>query len=826
MNIGTSLKTISKNQLCSFIGTGGYVELAETDVLSDGSIVTAAAVLPLLNSRNDKGDGILPPGYQKVEFLASSGTQYIELPDRFNFGQDPETNSGILLKTSDYETKATNYAFTVPVTTSAGSMPKSEFYIGRRSANESIFRVGLNGVYGLGEQYIDGKVYEASINFLNSGDMVVGEKSQNILYNPAAYGAPFRILRSGTVCRLYEVHTSSREELTHSLIPALDLAGEPCMFDTVTKQPFYNDGTGSFRVGIATLQQVRELQLPDNTGNAVRTLYVSLPQEARTDFTAQKHLSYLTDSLNWSLNVQYRDGDIPADYTKVDFLESTGTQNIVVQSPELRYSRLTWNQEVDIQFLSDVKSLVGFKGRTGLYWGRFEDKRVGVGTGAMSPAPVTGREKLIFTTRCFTSESTNPEAPYGEWRSTLAAADGSWDTWRNNLPGADIGQDPLFGLFRYGDDEGNLDYNPGSIRIWSCKCWCDSVSYDLVPVLDKNGVPGMWDKVGKKFLDNSGTGAFIVGIKTLNDVRMLNNVLPDVTAESPDSITLSLPVEASTDAPAQKALKDLADRGWSITVQYREDEIPAGYAKVAFLESSGTQYIDTEVVTDGTYTIQGRMSTIQRSCSYWGRRTTDGGNVSETFPDGNSILTSDNATRVCINYIKRVANRNAIDIKQVHTYEMKEGQLLLSIDGLVQPLNHLNAWSIKAINNNQLSYYLFWENKLPGVSGLGKAVAAVYSFRMQDGEDKTVLDLIPVINTDGVPGMYDKVSKKFFENAGTGQFRVGLASKEAVRNLYLTPDVQEGITIDLSVPAGTTEEDTNTLKANNPNYTFNIQYRS
>lgn len=805
MNIGTSLKTISKNQLCSFIGTGGYVELAESDVLSDGSIVTAAAVLPLLNSRNDKGEGILPPGYQRVEFLATSGSNYIELPDRFNFGHEEDMpNSGILLKTSNYATKATNYAFDVPVSTSAGSMPKSDFYIGRRSANESLFRVGLNGVYGLSEPYIDGKIYEASINFLNSGVIEVGEKSQNIIHNPTAYGAPFYILRSVSVCRLYEAHISSGEELTHSLIPALDPAGEPCTFDTVTKQPFYNAGAGSFRVGIATLQQVRELQLPDNMGNAVRTLYVSLPQEARTDFTAQKHLDYLT-SLNWSLNVQYRDGDIPADYTKVDFLESSGAQYI-----ELPNSFVTTE---DFSFSLEAQQTKATPG----YWQHFFGERTGnYDTGAA----------LSDTVTCVAAWKSIRNMTVAEFERFSVFCDvskivvnGVVTEWDNS---ANVGQEvPYLRVF---DKFGSRRFIG---RIFNVNVRnAGAALYDLIPVLNENGVPGMYDKVSKQFYENSGTGDFIAGIKTLNDVRMLNDALPIVPDGSTYSITLSLPVEASTDAPAQKALKDLAARRWSITVQYREDEIPAGYAKVAFLESSGTQYIDTEVVTDGTYTIQGRMSTIQRSCSYWGRRTTDGNAPSESFPDGNSILASFDATRVCINYIKRATNRNAIDIKQVHTYEMKEGQLWLSIDDLVQPLTAWNAWTIKAINNSQLSYYLFWENKLPGVSGLGKAVAAVYSFRMQDGSGNTVLDFIPVINTAGVPGMYDKVSKKFFENDGTGQFRVGLASKEAVCNLYLTPDVQEGTTIDLSVPAGTTEKDTNTLKANNPNYTFNIQYRS
>ena len=31
-----------------------------------------------------------------------------------------------------------------------------------------------------------------------------------------------------------------------NLIPALDLNGAPCMYDTITKQPFYNKGTGKF----------------------------------------------------------------------------------------------------------------------------------------------------------------------------------------------------------------------------------------------------------------------------------------------------------------------------------------------------------------------------------------------------------------------------------------------------------------------------------------------------------------------------------------------------------------------------------------------------
>ena len=57
-----------------------------------------------------------------------------------------------------------------------------------------------------------------------------------------------------------------------SLSPVISPTGEPCMFDTVTREPFFNSGTGSFIVGF-TRSQARKLgKLPSGT-----TLTVSLP---------------------------------------------------------------------------------------------------------------------------------------------------------------------------------------------------------------------------------------------------------------------------------------------------------------------------------------------------------------------------------------------------------------------------------------------------------------------------------------------------------------------------------------------------------------------
>lgn len=50
-----------------------------------------------------------------------------------------------------------------------------------------------------------------------------------------------------------------------------------------------------------------------------------------------------------------------------------------------------------------------------------------------------------------------------------------------------------------------------------------------------------------------------------------------------------------------------------------------------------------------------------------------------------------------------------------------------------------------------------------------KCSQRVFSLQMTQGDVMT-RDLVPVLNADGVPGMYDKVSKTFIANAGTGTF--------------------------------------------------------
>ena len=82
-------------------------------------------------------------------------------------------------------------------------------------------------------------------------------------------------------------------------IPAVDKNGVPCMFDKISKQPFYNSGTGQFIIGM-TLEQARNLDKLPKTGG---TLTVSLPSNYAEDEDVISAL--VTARANgWTLTIQ------------------------------------------------------------------------------------------------------------------------------------------------------------------------------------------------------------------------------------------------------------------------------------------------------------------------------------------------------------------------------------------------------------------------------------------------------------------------------------------------------------------------------------------
>ena len=181
--------------------------------------------------------GELPAGYQLCNYLERTGTQTI------NTGLTPVYGDEI--NVIAYRTSNANSMFyasgTVTITSSTGkfycryftstnkgatSIPMSKF---PADAQYHHIMVSKDGLYADGNFVIElpGERAKASTLIIFRGTSSLGKIRIKRFY----------ITRNGAY--------------TLNLIPALDRNGTPCMYDTVSKQTFYNERTGDFLYELA-----------------------------------------------------------------------------------------------------------------------------------------------------------------------------------------------------------------------------------------------------------------------------------------------------------------------------------------------------------------------------------------------------------------------------------------------------------------------------------------------------------------------------------------------------------------------------------------------
>ena len=229
---------------------------------------------------------------------------------------------------------------------------------------------------------------------------------------------------------------------------------------------------------------------------------------------------------------------------------------------------------------------------------------------------------------------------------------------------------------------------------------------DFIPCVDPTGTVGLYDLVGGKFYGNSGTGVFLAG---------------------PPKATL-----------------------------------PEGYTQVEYIQSSGTQYINTgfrpknttKVMMDFQVTAQPKSHQIifgertsysgadQFVLGYTGHKSpavwrSDFGSSQVSFPS--TVLWSTRMTAV----------RNGPDCT----------------------LNGVAVKNNSAVFSATHNLFLLANNDNETVAG--NISAKLYFCQISDGE-KMARFFIPCKNA-GAVGLYDLIGQKFYGNAGTGSFTAGPA---------------------------------------------------
>ena len=245
-----------------------------------------------------------------------------------------------------------------------------------------------------------------------------------------------------------------------------------------------------------------------------------------------------------------------------------------------------------------------------------------------------------------------------------------------------------------------------SIKVFSFKLYDSNVLVrDFVPCRNPSNVIGLYDVVNSVFYPNLGSGTFTAGAV--------------VTGKLPD-----------------------------------------GYTKVEYIESSGTQYIDTgftpnqdtrvvmvtEFVAqeDSAYLFGSRAGSYSKIYSFQGL----GSKYCSRYCD-NEVTVKDSSISGKFTIDK---NKNVVTIND--TYTATHTYASFTCPG---------SMYIFAGNDNGTMY--------------ANSIAKVYSCQMYDN-GTLVRNFVPCKKANGIAGFYDLVNSVFYENAGTGVFTTGAEIEE------------------------------------------------
>lgn len=190
--------------------------------------------------------------------------------------------------------------------------------------------------------------------------------------------------------------------------------------------------------------------------------------------------------------------------------------------------------------------------------------------------------------------------------------------------------------------------------------------------------------------------------------------------------------------------------------------IPKEYQRVAYIQSTGTQYIETDIAPTSTswgFDIDFiTHNSISSSSSYGcilGKRESSGSSefqLSTYAQTGTGLLrmgSSNYAPKLTVNRPIHAALRN-----RVYTAPDNSTQ------------------TVTSANLTSRTLTIFALKNAASVTQYGKVT--LFGLKLFNGNDELIADYIPCYRkADGDAGLYDLVSKSFKTNSGTGTFIIG-----------------------------------------------------
>ena len=216
----------------------------------------------------------------------------------------------------------------------------------------------------------------------------------------------------------------------------------------------------------------------------------------------------------------------------------------------------------------------------------------------------------------------------------------------------------------------------------------------------------------------------------------------------------------------------------------RSSQLPAGYTELEYIESTGTQAIDTKIVLQ-TNNVEFEWTAVDKSTN---SGTSLFGSETRSSPKYTGILHGSKTFRTL--YYGSITGK---DVGYSAGAKLASWKLLLA-DTVRLYKNDVMVSSELAASSLQKSLPIaVFASNFRGSMGQFSSVQ-MYSFKILDGGN-LVLNLIPAMrNSDNVVGMYDTISGTFFTNSGTGNFVAGPEVYKYSSSIVLTDAITNGLT--------------------------------
>ena len=588
----------------------------------------------------------LPQGFTRVEYLQSSGTQYIDTGYKPNNTTEYEIvgymNPSGVFGVSRWSGEPTYDTF------GAHSITANPLdYYGRYSSNKY-----LNLPSSVFSKQIVWKHTSTNISIKNVIDGT-SYVNQNIVtdvfqstYNLWIFGFNNMgtILSRSVGCKINTFKIWDNGVLIRDFIPCIDPLGVACMYDLVGKKPYYNQGTGTFTTG----RKIIPVEYIESTGT------------------------------------QYIDTGVREDTTCVINMQATQSTNTtqVFLTNNTAGVRTKW---------------FGSSGTTNYY-------SVGGSTGVSSVSATTKKECVVTFTNMYSTTGGSVSFYFKDDPANVYTRS---DTVSGSITLTNICVGSSVSLY------------PSYIKLFGLKIYNASnvLLRDYIPCKDENNIGYMFDKVTHSAYLNAGSGSFTYG-KTLPKKKL-------------------------------RLIKESKRR------------LPKGFTEVEYLESTGTQYIDTGVNADSDlgFDIGYKFTSLTpEDNTRWGAIRQVGGNY---LRHHTSIPSSVAGYYLGTNNYKCSLPSNT----NMHTISLDTVNHTLTVDGT------LSSYTPETFDCN-LNYYLLGRNNYLGSSSVGYFNGRLYFAKIYKS-GVLVRDFIPCLDSLNVPCLYDKVWGKAYYNKGTGTFTTG-----------------------------------------------------